>query len=157
PATTVATPAASSTTEQQDIRRKLDQIKEVVAVLQAMDTPDLPTARWIDGQSQKNQLLAGADETELKLKQSKIQKLESQPAKATILGDEKAELAITKDKMARMTELQSALEQAQQGQPGADQRVADLTLAVSRDELNLKNQQVATLQDQLKISPAHKQ
>jgi hypothetical protein len=156
---------ASSTVEkssdQEDIRRKLEQIKQVVEVLKPMDVASLPYAQWLDGQSQKNQLLMGADTTELSLKQSEIDKLKSQlkshPEKATVLALEEAELAVMKDKMAKMTELQTAIEQAQQGKPGADQRVADLTLKISQDELMLKNLQVATLQYQVMISPPDKQ
>lgn len=157
PATTAETHSANKSSDQDDIRRKLDQIKQVVAVLTTMDVPNLPPAQWLDGQSQRNQLLTGADETELKLKQSEIQKLRSQPDKATILADEEAELAIMTDKMAKMTQLQTAIQQAQQGQPGSDQQVANLILAISQDELNLKNQQVTTLQDQIKISSPAKQ
>src|SRR5262249_47824627 len=98
------TDAPGTNTEQQDIRQKLEQIKQVVAVLKPMDVANLPYAQWLDGQSQKNQLLMGADETELKLKEAEIRKLESHPEKAAILADEKAELAIMKDKMAKMTE-----------------------------------------------------
>jgi hypothetical protein len=82
---------------------------------------------------------------------------QSQPDKATILADDEAELTIMKDKMAKMADLQTAIEQAQQVVPGADQHVADLILAISQDELNLKNQQVSTLQDWIKISPLEKQ
>ena len=101
--------------------------------------------------------LTEADKTELTLKHSEIRKFRSQPEKATILADEKAELAIMKAKMAKLTELQSVIEQAQRGQPGADQRVADLVLAISHDELNLKKQQVVTLQDQIEIRRPDKQ
>lgn len=144
-------------TNQQDIRQKLQQIKQVVTILEAMDVPDLPYAQWLDGQSKKNQPLTGANATELKLKESEIQQLQSQPDKATILADDEAELTIMKDKMAKMADLQTAIEQAQRVVPGADQHVADLIVAICQGELNLKNQQVSTLQDWIKISPSEKQ
>ncbi len=157
PATTVETPAANRSAEQEDIRQKLEQIQQVEAILKGMDVPDLPYAQWLAGQAKKLQALMGADQAELKLKQAEIQKLESQPDKATVLAEEKAELAIMQDKMAKMIDLQTAIEQAQQGQQGADQRVADLIHGISKDELKLKNQQVAALQDRIKTSPSDKQ
>ena len=144
-------------TEQQDIRHKLEQIQDVVTILEAMGVPELPYTQWLDGQFKKNQPLTGANKTELCLKQAEIQRLTAEPDKATILADDQAELTIMQDKMAKMVELQTAIEQAQQGEPGADQRVADLLLAISQDELNLKNQQVTTLQDWIKLSPPDKQ
>ena len=64
-------------TDEQDIRRKLKQIEEVVPVLEAMDVPDLPYKQWLEGQDRKNQPLTGANQTELKLKKSQIERLES--------------------------------------------------------------------------------
>jgi hypothetical protein len=153
----VAHVQAAGSTEQEEIRQKLAQIQQVVAVLQQMDVPKLSTAQWLVGQLQKNQLLMEADQTELLLKQSEIRKLESEPGKAKILADEAVELAIMTDKLAKMTQLQTALEQASEEQPGAELCVAVLTSAISHDELRLKNQQVATLRDQIRKSEPKKQ
>src|SRR5262245_22783903 len=68
PATTVQTPAADTSTEQADIRQKLEQIRQVETILQGMDVPNLPYAQWLEGQAQKNQALIAADQAELKLK-----------------------------------------------------------------------------------------
>lgn len=150
-------------TDEQDIRRKLKQIEEVVPVLEAMDVPDLPYKQWLEGQDRKNQPLTGANQTELKLKKSQIERLESRghANEATVLEDEKAELAIMNDKMAKMVELQTALDNALRAQTGGntslDQQVADLISEISQDELKLKHQQVASLDDRIKISPADKQ
>ncbi len=153
----VAHVQAAGSTEQEEIRQKLAQIQQVVAVLQQMDVPKLSTAQWLAGQLQKNQLLMEADQTELLLKQSEIRKLASEPGKAKILADEVVELAIMSDKLAKMTQLQTALEQASEEQPGAELWVAVLTSAISHDELRLKNQQVATLRDQIRKSEPKKQ
>lgn len=153
---TVATYTTHTSTDQEDIRRKLSQLKEAVGVLKAMDVPNLPPAQWLAGQAQRNRSVAEADKTELHLKQSEIEKLKSEPAKKAILADEKAELAIMKRKMMVMTRLQAAIERAQHRLHRPDARVAYLTLAFSRYELMQKNQQVATLQDQLKTSSPHK-
>jgi hypothetical protein len=147
----------AKSTEQEAIRKKLAQIRQVVAVLQQMDVRDLSPAQWLAGQSRKNLLLMEADQTELMLKRSEIRKLESLPEKATILTAEKAELAIMEDKMARMTQLQPALEHAGQRQPGAEMFVADVILAISHDELRLKNQQVVSLREKVRDSAPDEQ
>src|SRR5262245_16523695 len=99
-------------TSEQDIRKKLEQIRQVVGILEEMDVPDLPYEQWLDGQSRMNHPLTGANETELTLKQSEIDRLERRqdPNETTILADENAELAIMNDKMTKMVALQTALE-----------------------------------------------
>jgi len=145
--------------DDQDIRRKLEQIQQVVTILQAMDVRNLPYSQWLTGQAKKNHPLTGANQTELDLKQKEIAQLESSndPSEAAILADEKAELAIMNDKMKLMLELKTALDAATGPQAAGDaslsQRVADLINAIGQDELKLKQQQVVTLTHRIGIRP----
>lgn len=149
---------STSADDQADIRRKLEQIRQVVKILESLDVADLPYREWLQGQADMNHPLTGANQTELELKGAEIAKLKNggDPDMATVLKDEEAELAIMQGKMRIMTQLQSALDSALSADPGQggglDQQVADLINTLSQDELKLKQQQVATLGDRIAIA-----